>query len=127
MKNIKIYIKTILLSIPITLIYLLMFTSLHYFGIMPYNVLKILSLIFTIIIFILMGINVSRTIRNKGYINGIIVGVIYVIILILLSLILRENLTIKSLVYYVVLIASSTVGGIAGINIKLFNKKNYVK
>ena len=55
--------------------------------------------------------------KRKGYLNGFIIGVMFVIFFSLISLIF-SHLELSSLVYYISLIMSCIVGGIFGVNKK---------
>ncbi len=84
-----------------------------------------LSIILTAISFFFVSFYASNKEKEKGYILGIKLGLIFVIFLILINLIIfKSPFSIDRFIYYTILIASSILGGSFGKNFKLkiFNK-----
>lgn len=78
-----------------------------------------LSVILTAISFFFVSIKASRENLDKGYILGLKLGLIFVIFLILVNLIFfKSNISLDRFIYYVILIASSVLGGSFGKNLK---------
>lgn len=96
---------------------LLILTIFNYFSIINYKIFYNLGFILTVFSFALGGYKAANTIRGKGIINGLTMGGINVSILMLLSII-TLSFRFKSLLYYLVLIVSSTLGGIIEANLK---------
>ena len=59
--------------------------------------------------------------QKKGFISGLILGIIFVVFLILISLFINSNWTLGSFIYYSILIITSMLGSILGINKKKSN------
>lgn len=55
---------------------------------------------------------------EKGYLTGVIVGAVVFIVITVLSLIMGNNLSINTLFHFVIIMLSSIVGGIMGVNKK---------
>jgi len=70
------------------------------------------------------GIYAFRGIRNRGWLNGSIVGLVYMIILYLFSSLMYKNFTIDKYVITMTVIGVLTgaIGGIVGINVKKTTK-----
>ena len=118
MKKYKYIFKNLLYFFGILLAYLLIFTTLNYLNLISYKTLCIISFIFTIILFFLNGFTIALKAKNKGYISGLIIGLITITIFLILAFILKTNPKVNSLIYFLILILSSTFGGMIGINYK---------
>ena len=79
---------------------------------------KIIVIIIGAILMFIIGLLVGKKSESKGYLNGLLVSVISILILVLLSLIFRFSLNINSLIYYIILILSTVIGSVLGINKK---------
>lgn len=77
----------IALGISLTLLFLLtMFTStLYYFDIMGSKIFIIMELIIPLLSFLIDGIMISKKSKNKGWLEGLKLGIILVILLLLIS------------------------------------------
>ncbi len=78
-----------------------------------------LSIILTAISFFIIAILASHKTKERGIILGLKLGISFVILLILINLILfKSPFNIDRLIYYMILIISSLLGGSIGKNIK---------
>lgn len=83
-----------------------------------------LSVILTAISFFVIAILASHKTKERGITLGLKLGLSFVILLILINLIVfRSPFNIDRLIYYIILIASSILGGSFGKNIKLKKSK----
>ena len=115
-----IFLKKSLKPLTIVLISLLgltlLVTILHYVNIINFKTTNILKLITPICAFIAGGFIMGRRSEKKGWLAGLKLGVIFICFLIIFNLIIKYKLTLTSLIYYSILLISSTFGGIIGIN-----------
>ena len=71
-----------------------------------------------VLFFILNYINAYK-LKKKGFIEGLLLGVIYVILMIIIKLLLFSSpLNISSIIYYIILLLTSILGGMFGVNKK---------
>jgi putative membrane protein (TIGR04086 family) len=87
------------------------------------------AVVLTTIISVLTAGSIStRGLKNKGWLNGSIVGFIYMLILYLLSSLIYRNFAIDKYVVTMAVIGILTgaIGGIIGINIKKSTKYKHV-
>ena len=86
------------------------------------GITSLIIFIFNIIlIFILSFINAKKKTKN-GYLEGLLLGIIFIFIMILIKLILfNSNFNIATILYYLILIITSIIGGMFGINKKEVN------
>lgn len=86
------------------------------------GITSLIIFIFNIIlIFILSFINAKKKTKN-GYLEGLFLGLIFIFIMILIKFILfNSNFNIATILYYLILIITSIIGGMFGINKKEVN------
>lgn len=111
------YLKSIYKSIILFLILIFILSLLYYFEILNLKIMNIIIYIITLSLLFILGYKLSKIKRNKGYLNGFIVGLIITILFSLLTLIISKY-SMNTLIYYLTLILSSITGGIIGINKK---------
>ncbi len=67
---------------------------------------------------LLSGIYLGNKVDQKGYLEGIKLGLGTIIIFIIFSLIFKQKLGINSFIYYIIILTISIIGSIIGINKK---------
>lgn len=82
---------------------------------------KTFIIIISSILMFVIGIILGRKSNNKGYLKGLLFSSISVLLLTILSLILKFTLNISSVIYYIILLISTTFGSMLGINKKSKN------
>ena len=118
MNKFKKYLKPILYFYTIFLIYLIIITTLNYFNIVNYKTLSLISFIMIILLFLLLGFITALKSDKKGYINGLIIGAFNIVLFLFLAFILGTHPKFNIGIYFLILILSSTIGGMFGINYK---------
>lgn len=119
------YLKTLLYVTIGTFFINLILTLLYYFNIIGANVNSYLKLIFMAIIMITGGLMIGLKADKKGWLEGIKIGGLVICLMFLVSYLgFDKSLNIKSIIYYVLLILSSMLGSMIGIN-KKSSQKNY--
>ena len=79
----------------------------------------IMIMIGMMLIFGFIGLQFGRATTKKGYLEGLKIGGSLIIILIVINLLFyRTGFSLERFIYYVVLILSSTLGSMIGINRK---------
>lgn len=111
----KKYLTFILFPLVPILILPIIFSIINLFGI---EIGKIFYTLFMIIIMIISGIILGLNIKDKGYIKGLIYGAIISFTMFLLSFILMSDHSIYNILYYIIIIATTTLGTMIGINKK---------
>jgi putative membrane protein (TIGR04086 family) len=71
-----------------------------------------------IIISLLLGYNIGKISKDKGYLKGLTSGLILITILFLISLILHANIKLITLLYYLIIIICTTLSSMIGVNKK---------
>lgn len=112
--------KSLLIFFISILIGSLLITLINYFSILPSNIISILNLILPVTTIFISSYKLGKQSEKKGYIEGLKFGIIIILLFIFLILIL-DKLTIKSLLYYLILLLTSTLSSMIGINRKKTN------
>ena len=78
-----------------------------------------IGIILTAISFFIVSANASKNSTEKGIKLGLKLGLLFILILILTNLILfKSSITLDRLIYYIILLCSSILGGSFGKNLK---------
>jgi len=117
MKAIKMYLIAlggIFLSLIIMCLFL---TTLYYFDLISTKTFSILKMISLIIIILVNSFILGKSSVKKGYLDGLKLGGIVSLIFLLISLI-SKNFDIKIFIYLIIILISSSLGSMIGINTK---------
>ncbi len=118
MEKIKKYIKTPLILIGCLVIYLTIMTILAYSGVMGLKTISKVNFILFAVILLLAGIIKGKKASKRGYLEGLKLGGICALAMLLLNLIFYRSFSLFIVLYYLVILASSTIGSMIGINLK---------
>ncbi len=66
----------------------------------------------------------AKKIGERGYLTGLIIGVVVFLIITVLALIMGNSLSLNTLFHFIIIMLSSLVGGITGVNAKM--QKKYI-
>ena len=119
MEYIKKFFKSYLYTIIPILIITLILTIFNYFSIMNYTTLKILEYILLFISIFIGSFILGKSSKKKGILEGVKFGLIIVIFILLLNLIaFNTSFNIKTFIYYSMIMITSIIGSVLGINKK---------
>lgn len=94
----------------------------YYFNLIGSNTVKYLTLIIPVISLIIGGIYIGKLGTKKGYLEGLKIGGIVILLFLSFSILgLNKDINVKNIIYYIVLLLVSALGGIIGINKKRLN------
>ena len=97
-------------------------TTLNYFGIISDKIISIFNILIPTISLFIGGFYIGKKSNNKGYLEGLKLGTIFSILLLIFNfLALSNSFKLKYLLFYLIIIISSIMGSMIGIN---SNKKN---
>ena len=84
------------------------------------NLITKIGIILSALSFFIVSAKASNDFNEKGYLLGLKLGLILIITLVIINLIIfHSSFKIDRLIYYVILLASSLLGGSFGKNIKI--------
>lgn len=118
MDKIKKYVKPTLTILALVLAYFIFFVVLTYTGVLKLSTASNLNMILLALILFLFGIKLGKNASKKGFLEGLKLGGIFVLVLFLLNLLFYRQFSLFIFLYYVVMISSSTIGSMIGINLK---------
>ncbi len=122
MKAIKKYSYTMLSIIISLLLITLILTTLYYFDYISTNTYKFLKIATLIITLIVNSIVLGRYSTRKGYLDGVKLGVMLILFSTLVSII-NNNISIKLILYNIIILFTATLGSMIGINTKKIEKE----
>lgn len=106
------YGKVLAIPLGVILIAPLFLAILNLLGMRTYD---IILLVIMIISSLVAGFISGRKTEKNGYLNGIVLGIILSLIMFIFSLIFKNTYKLDTLIYYLIIIASSTIGSMIGI------------
>lgn len=119
---IKNFSKSLLISILLFLILTLLITILNYFNLLSLNGINISKILIPIISVLLGSFYMGTKAKNRGWLEGIKLSLLIIFILLIINLLIfKNNFAIKNLIYYLIILISSMVGSMIGINKKKIN------
>lgn len=111
------YLKSMLYTISIILISTIILTIFNYFNIINSTILKIILLIIPILGVFIGSFKIGKASNKKGYIEGLKYGIIWILLFLIVNLIIK-NFVLTSLLYYTIILITSSFAGVLGINKK---------
>ena len=115
----KKYGEVFLLVLVLLAFFSMLVTLFGYFNILSEKVTQLFILFSTMLTLFLGGIYLGKKCEKKGWFEGIKIGILMVVFFFLISYLgLDQGINLKSFLYYIILIASSMLGSMLGINRK---------
>ena len=113
-------IKGIVISYIITIPLFLIFSFILTYSDFPEKFISPVVIVVTIISILLAGAYATKRMRSKGWLNGGVVGFIYIFVLYLFSSVISGKFSIDKRILSMFLIGllAGSIGGIIGINLK---------
>lgn len=97
-------------------------TVLNYFNIFTSNLTNIIKLIIVIVSMFIGAFLLGKKTLKKGYIEGIKYSILFIVLLVIINLLFVKEFNVKSIIYFLIIIISSTFGSMLGIKNKSQNK-----
>ena len=122
MSSIKKFITQIFINILEIILFIFIITILYHFDLISEKIYSFLKLIILLISIFINSFSLGKKAINKGYDEGIKYGFILIIISLLLTLIWNQ-FKIRIILYYGIVLLTSTLGSMIGISRKKISKK----
>lgn len=117
MGYIKKYGRVILILGVFLIFYLVMFSLFNYYQILKMNsIMKINYVVIAIVMFI-GGLMNGKKVEKKGYLEGLKLGAIVIGVMFIFNLLFYRVFSLSLVVYYILILISSTLGSMIGINL----------
>lgn len=115
--NVVKYLKSLIYIFVPILILTIILSIFDYFNIIGNSLSNYLKLFIVSISMLIGGIYIGSKASKKGWLEGLKIGLIVIILMFVVSyLAFDQGITIKTVIYYFILIASSMLGSMIGIN-----------
>lgn len=118
MNKLFFYFKSILLLLLYLIIVSTINTIFYLYTNMSYSLNCLILFVFTTLGFFIVNFINGQKATNKGYLEGLKLGSVAIGIFFLISLFSKEFLSFSKVIYYLVLILTSTISAAIGINFK---------
>lgn len=109
------YLKSLIYSFSSLLLINLIITLLNYINIININIVNIFSYITPFISFFIGGLFLGSKSNQKGWLEGIKLGIIEILFILIINILFNKY---NFILYFIILI-SSILGSILGINMKV--------
>lgn len=115
------YLKKLGISLAFIISFVLVLTFVgtlfNYIGLFNNNVIKIVKVIIPILSMFVGGLVIGQKQGKKGWLEGLKLSLIFLIILTIFNYLgLDYSFSLKSMIYYLILIVSTVLGSIIGVN-----------
>ena len=115
---IKKYIKFSLINILSIIISIFILTIFNYFEIFNNNIIDVLKLLIVLVSIFINSYFIGKNSKNKGYLEGLKFGSIFIIFILFYNLLFINDFTFKIIIYYILILVTSMVASTIGINRK---------
>lgn len=96
----------------------LILNTLYYFDIISNNIYNIMKMIIVLGSLFINSFLLGKDSNKYGIVEGLKLGSIFLLIIIILKLIINSSFDIRTLIYSIIILLTSSVGAIIGINKK---------
>ncbi len=121
--NLGFILKTVILGVVTTSIFILLFSVFMYLSQMGYEYATVFATVALATGTFVSAFYAAKKIGNKGFLTGIIVGLITFLTVTVISLIVdKGSITSNTLFHFIIIMLSALIGGIMGVN-RAANKK----
>ena len=118
MNKILVFLRSLIVPLIAFLLIPLLISIFNLFGV---NLNRIVLIIISSVIMLISGFFIGKKSLKKGFVGGGILGLVFVVLLIILGLFFKLKFSLGRFIYYIILILSSMLGSIIGINKKKSN------
>ena len=117
LNKLKSYFKVILIGLLFMIVFAFLLSILEYFNLFYGKVSEVSMFIYMAILFFIIGLLVGKKATHKGYLEGIKISLSLIFILIVINVLFYQTgFSLERTIYYFILILSSTLGSMIGIN-----------
>lgn len=114
----KKYLKAFIYTFGIILISMIVITLFSYFNILNVKLINVLKLIVIISSIFIGAFIIGKNSLKKGYLEGIKYGLMFIGIIFIINIIFIKELQLSLIIYYLIILVSSILGSMFGINFK---------
>lgn len=120
MDNVKNYLIAIGYFLLVVAVFAIILTIFNYYDIVTNKLFKVVKVLIPSLALFIGGYKVGNNASKKGYIEGIKLSLIVIVLLFMFSYLgFNASFSISLILYYIILIISSMLGAMIGINKKI--------
>lgn len=120
MDNVKNYLIAIGYFLLVVAVFAIILTIFNYYDIVTNKLFKVVKVLIPSLALFIGGYKVGNNANKKGYIEGIKLSLIVIVLLFMFSYLgFNASFSISLILYYIILIISSMLGAMIGINKKI--------
>ena len=120
MDNVKNYLIAIGYFLLVVAVFAIILTIFNYYDIVTNKLFKVIKVLIPSLALFIGGYKVGNNASKKGYIEGIKLSLIVIVLLFMFSYLgFNASFSISLILYYIILIISSMLGAMIGINKKI--------
>lgn len=113
------YLKSFLTIFIFFFVLIFLTTVLYYFNILKTPIVNYIKIIIPILSLLMGGIYIGRHSKEHGWLEGLKIGLIFLFIMFIFSyLAFGKGMHLRTCIYYLILLISSVLGSMIGINKK---------
>ena len=120
MNNVKNYLIAIGYFLLVVAVFAIILTIFNYYDIVTNKLFKVIKVLIPSLALFIGGYKVGNNANKKGYIEGIKLSLIVIVLLFMFSYLgFIASFSLSLILYYIILIISSMLGAMIGINKKI--------
>lgn len=120
MDNVKNYLIAIGYFLLVVAVFAIILTIFNYYDIVTNKLFKVIKVLIPSLALFIGGYKVGNNANKKGYVEGIKLSLIVIVLLFMFSYLgFNASFSISLILYYIILIISSMLGAMIGINKKI--------
>lgn len=110
--------KILLITVSSILILGLILNTLYYFDVISNNIYNIAKMLIVLIVLFINALLLGKNSNKYGILEGIKLGGIFLLIMVILKVVLNSSFDIRTLIYSIIILLTTSVGAVIGINKK---------
>lgn len=108
--------KVILFTLLSIIILGLLLNTLYYFDIISNNIYNIMKMIIVLATLFVNALILGKNTDKYGILEGLKLGAIFILIMIIIKIITNSTFDIRTFIYSIIIILTTSIGSIIGIN-----------
>ena len=116
--------KFILITFVSIIILGLILNTLYYFDVISNNIYNIIKMVIVLGVLFINALFLGKSSNKYGIVEGLKLGTIFLLVMIILKLITSSSFDIRTFIYSFIILLTTSVGAVIGINKKDSANKN---
>lgn len=116
--------KFILITFGSIIILGLILNTLYYFDVINNNIYNIMKMVIVLGVLFINALFLGKSSNKYGIVEGLKLGAIFLLVMIILKLITNSSFDIRTFIYSFIILLTTSVGAVIGINKKDSANKN---